>query len=300
MNSMTGKKTQQVVGWDITIPKDKYPTWQHLGQKLNGWCRKWVFQEEKGHETGYEHWQCRVYTIHKYTLAGMKTKLAMGDGPMHAIGGHWSITSGGVHQNNQFNYVMKEDSRVDGPWRDSDYEDPPLLTRQLQNFHNKIEQTGFYPWQQTLLDIIEVDDDRYINLILDVHGNIGKSIMEEYIEYHQLGFGIPCMRVMEDIMQFCFSFRAQKTYLIDMPRGMKKDKLGDFYAGLECLKNGVVYDKRYTGKKRRFDRPQVVVFTNTLPELSLMSMDRWRIYEMQPDRRTMVLKPTASFAGASL
>ena len=33
----------------------------------------------------------------------------------------------------------------------------------------------------------------------------------------------------------------QKAYIIDMPPGMKKDKLADFYAGLESIKNGVTF-----------------------------------------------------------
>ena len=69
-----------------------------------------------------------------------------------------------------------------------------------------------------------------------------------------------------------------------MPRGMKKDKLADFYAGLEAIKNGVTYDKRYVGKKRRMDRPQIFVFTNMLPAFEFMSLDRWRIHVMQPDK----------------
>ena len=75
----------------------------------------------------------------------------------------------------------------------------------------------------------------------------------------------PADTIMCDIMEFAHSFPAQKAYIIDMPRGMKKDKLADFYAGLESIKNGVTYDKRYVGKKRRMDRPQIMVFTNSLP-----------------------------------
>jgi len=44
---------------------------------------------------------------------------------------HWSVTTKGVHDGANFNYVMKADSRVKGPWIDSEYTDPPVLTRQL-------------------------------------------------------------------------------------------------------------------------------------------------------------------------
>lgn len=270
---------QQVVGWDVTIPKDRYEDWRQLGKELNGWCKKWVFQEEKG-AGGYEHWQVRLHLMGRRTLASMKTELAQEGGPMYDVGGHWSITSSGVHLNNKFNYVMKKDSRVSGPWKDGDYEEPPVLTRQLRRFR----ECELYPWQQQVIDWCMQEDDRFVRLVHDPPGNSGKSILAEYLEYLGLAFEMPSMRLMEDIMQFCYSFKSQKAYLIDMPRAMKKDKLGEFYAGLECLKNGVCYDKRYTGKKRRMDRPQVIVFTNVLPEFSFLSPDRWSVWTMQPDK----------------
>lgn len=93
---------------------------------------------------------------------------------------------------------------------------------------------------------------------------------------------MPPFRQMEDILA-CAIDNIMPAYIIDMPRGMKKDKLGEFYSGLEALKNGVAYDKRYKFRKVRFDRPQVIVFTNVLPAFELMSKDRWCVYEMCDD-----------------
>ena len=39
------------------------------------------------------------------------------------------------------------------------------------------------------------------------------------------------------------------------------------------------------------DRPQIMVFTNTLPAFELMSMDRWRIHFMQSDRSLVERTP---------
>jgi hypothetical protein len=89
---------------------------------------------------------------------------------------------------------------------------------------------------------------------------------------------------MEDIMQACMGMGPQKAYLVDLPRAVKKDKLAGFFGGLESLKNGVMYDKRYAFKKARIDRPQVVVFTNVLPDFSYMSLDRWEVWEMKTDK----------------
>lgn len=69
-----------------------------------------------------------------------------------------------------------------------------------------------------------------------------------------------------------------------MPRGMKKDKLGDFYSGIEVIKNGVAYDKRYSAKKIRFDRPRIIVFSNELPNFELMSEDRWKLWTINDNK----------------
>ena len=117
-----------------------------------------------------------------------------------------------------------------------------------------------------------------------MEGNSGKSIFAEFLEYQGVAFELPMLRTMEDLMAFAYSYPPKKAYLIDMPRGIKKDKMGEFDGGVECLKNGVTYDKRHHGKKRRMSRPQIFIFTNVLPDFSLMSMDRWRVWTMRQDK----------------
>lgn len=246
--------------------------------ELKQWAAKWCFQLEKCPETSRLHLQGRISLIKKLRLKELVGRCT--------VKAHWTVTSKDVHDGANFSYVMKADSRVEGPWIDTEYMDPPVLTRQLVSF-NKLEK---YPWQTQVEQWCSETDDRSIKLIHDTIGNSGKSIMSEYLEYNKLAFEIPPLHHMEDIMQFCMGFKAQKVYLIDMPRAMKKDKLAGFYSGLESLKNGYVYDKRYAAKRRRFDRPQVIVFTNVMPEWKFMSLDRWQPYSMQPDHSLVLFK----------
>ncbi len=264
----------QVTGYNFTI-HENHNEWKldtnKLITELRQWAKKWVFQLERCPETSRLHLQGRMSLIKKLRpseLAGRCTFKA-----------HFSVTTTGEHNKATFSYVMKADSRVEGPWIDTEYEDPPVLTRQLVKFEEKEK----YPWQVKIEGWCNEEDDRSIKLIHDTIGNSGKSIMAEYLEYHKKAFEIPPLKDMEDIMQFCMSFKAQKVYLVDMPRAMKKDKLAGFYSGLECLKNGYVYDKRYAAKRRRFDRPQVIVFTNVVPNWEFMSTDRWEPYTMTPE-----------------
>lgn len=262
---------QQCASWDFTISCEKFPDKNDLMKLLSKWCKKWVFQQEKGETSGFLHWQGRVSLIKKKRESEIIKQIP--------IPGRWSKTCTKVHQGQNFNYVMKADTHVDGPWSDQDFDEPPPLTRQLKKFM----ADEMRPWQTTLKDLLTEEDDRSIKLIIDKTGNSGKSIFSEYLEYNGLAYEIPPFRLMEDIMQCAMCIKTQKCYIIDMPRALKKDKLSEFYSGLECLKNGVCYDKRYSFKKRRMDRPQVVVFTNKDPCWDYMSMDRWEIYDMTPN-----------------
>ena len=71
-------------------------------------------------------------------------------------------------------------------------------------------------------------------LICDTVGNGSKSIVAEFLEYQGLAFAIPMLRQMGDLMEFAHSYRTKQAYLIDMPRGIKTDKIGEFYGGMEC------------------------------------------------------------------
>lgn len=273
--------TNPVCTYDFTLPKNEtYNTFQDvINLVCKDWAKKWTFQLERG-DSGYEHWQGRVSLIKKRRISELLGKWC--------IGGHISITS--TEGQNNF-YVTKADTRVLGPWKDDEYVEPPILTRQLNHFMKQ----EMRPWQQQVEQFVREEDDRSIKLIIDKIGNSGKSIMCEYLEYNQLAYEIPPMREMQDIMQCVMGIPTHKAYLIDMPRALKKDKLASFYSGLESLKNGVAYDPRYSFKKKRFNRPQVIVFTNTDPDFSLLSEDRWELYDM-----TIMMSLEKRVGGASL
>lgn len=259
-----------ITGFDVTVPRDKVEDHVELGRLFKERCSKFVFQLETGAD-GYVHFQCRIRlaaALRLSTLIGYKW-----------FPGHISATTKGVHATRNFNYVLKEDSKSAGPWTEADFVDPPVMTRQLRDF-KKLE---LRPWQVKMMGIVKEIDDRRITLVYDEVGNIGKSIFCEYLEYERLAVEVPPFRSMEDIMGCVIELAPARAFIVDMPRGMKKDKMGEFYSGLECIKNGRAWDKRYKYRSIRFDRPQVVVFTNCLPDFSLMSLDRWSIWKTTED-----------------
>jgi len=260
-----------ISGIDITVPAEGL-TETDLADILEAHCANWVFQKEKGEKTGYVHFQIRARLKKQQYLPSI-----IKDWQLILPKCHISATSNGVHAARNFCYVMKEDTRVEGPWSNENM--PKHMTRQIEQFLTN----ELYPWQKDLINMCSEKEDRFITVIIDEVGKTGKSIMSEYLEYCDLAYEIPTMLNMEDIMQCCMGIPAQRAYLIDMPRGLRKEKLASFYAGLESLKNGTMYDKRYAFKKRRIDRPQVFVFTNTMPDRKLLSLDRWRIFRISAE-----------------
>lgn len=261
--------------FDFTEPADGLSV-DDLHRRLRAPCKKYCFQLERGsesteaHPEGYLHYQGRVSFYKKYRPNEAITK-------WHELGfvSNISVTSGDVARKGDNFYVMKDDGTfVDGPWKDTDYVEPPPMTRQIKI----IEENGLFPWQESIKQLVVDYDPRSIHMVIDPRGNHGKSAFLEWMEYKGYAYEIPTMRLMEEIMQCCMCIPKQNCYMIDMPRAMKKDRLADFFSGIETLKNGVMYDKRYHFKKRRIERPQIVVFSNTKPDISYLSRDRWRFW----------------------
>lgn len=246
--------------YDFTISADKVSL-VDLKKSLKGWAKKWTFQLERG-DTGYEHYQGRLSLIKR--RRPKEIILSLKDTPLGSA--HLSPT----HDTTTFNYVLKEDTKIDGPWMDTDEE--RYVPRQLR------EMGSLYPWQQTVVDLSKVWDTRVIHVIIDETGNHGKSTLCTYMGVYMLGRQLPFVNDYKDIMRMVMDMPVSPAYLIDMPRAISKDRLFQMYAGIETIKSGYAYDDRYSFKDKYFDCPQIFVFTNKEPDRSLLSNDRWKMW----------------------
>ena len=274
--------------WDLTLKWKETTTDSEIIKALKSIAKKWGFQQEIGEKTGYRHYQIRMSLIKK-TCKNRVIRL-LDDTILQ--GAHVTPTSNGTN-NDIYYYVTKKDTRVDATIAYTDKDLPPAEhTRQLLEFLNY----ELYKWQSQVLELCKSIDNRYINFILCPTGNTGKSIFCEFLEYRNLAEEIPTCNSMKDISAYICSRRTQghesNCYLIDMPRGLKKEKLAQFFCGIEMLKNGVCYDERYTASKIRFDRPQIIVFTNKMPveDLDILSKDRWRIHYLNYPTKELIDK----------
>lgn len=241
--------------WDFTLhdicDRELVDEW------LKKTCKKWCYQLEKGELTKKLHYQGRV---------SLKLKARM---PELWRGIHWSVTSK-ENMDNDF-YVCKEDSRVEGPWRDDD----PYIPRQIR------EISELYNWQKELILLAKKWDTRTINVLVDKGSCKGKSILVGKMCCElKIARKIPPLSNYKELMCMVMCMPESKCYLIDMPRALDKSKQEEFFSALESIKDGHVWDNRYTYKEKWFDSPNVWVFTNTYPDQSLLTPDRWKLWSI--------------------
>jgi len=258
--------------WDITVPIE-HITVEEMCKKLKESCKKWCFQVELS-ETGYKHIQGRISFKQKCRL---KQAIEILGTPQI----HLSKTSSANVSNNF--YVMKEDTRVDGPYQNTE-EDDIYVPRQIR------EITELYPWQKTLIEISKEWDKRSIHIIIDEKGNIGKTILTQYMMCYKLGRKVPYCNNYKDLMRMVCDIPTSKCYIIDLPRAIDKEKLHGMFAAIEEIKSGYAWDDRYKFKEKLFDCPQIFVFTNEVPERQMLSMDRW-VFHTIADSELVLMHP---------
>lgn len=259
-----------VCPWDFTLSQ-KGVTVEELKTKLKDTCKSWCFQLEKGKETDYLHYQGRV-----------SLKVKSRKGPALFPGIHWSPTSK-ANQDNMF-YVTKDDTRVEGPWADTDKE--IYIPKQYRDIK-------LYPYQQQIIDSRNIFDVRCIDAIIDFDGNNGKSTVAALGEILYGGIDCPaindCTKLVQYVYNYCMDndVRDPKLIFMDLPRAMNKESLYGMYSAIEQLKKGKLVDDRNHGKCWWIDAPRVWVFSNHVPDLSLMSTDRWRLWTINKDTKTL-------------
>lgn len=261
--------------WDFTLSKDNFTEKELIGT-LGTFCKKWCFQLEKG-ESDYEHYQGRFSLMEKKRLTGVKKMFAAYEKM------HFSPTST-ENRDNTF-YVTKEDTRIAGPWMNN--KETVCIPRDVAAI---IE---LRPWQATICEMAKTYEQRVVDIIYDPIGAIGKTVLTRYMMVNGLCSILPFVNDFKDMMRMAMCIGSKPCYIIDMPRAINKEKLYQLYSGIEMLKSGYSYDDRYEFRQSLFDPPRIIVFTNVLPDMGMLSADRWRIWEVINNCLT-------EFAGAAL
>lgn len=253
--------------YDLTINCDLF-TLQQVIDWMQKHCKRWCFQKEEGSETGYIHYQCRVSLISRKRFCNMIEFIII-----TLRGAHVSATSNPTFYSGSEFYVMKEDTRIEGPWTDRN-------TVNLNNIPSRLrEEPEWFPWQSSVLTILNgTPDDRTVNVIYNAEGGIGKSRLAMFLKCRKRAHRIPPMKEAKDIMRMVMDMDISTCYFIDLPRATNNSHQAAIYSAIEEIKNGYAYDDRYHFKDLCFEPPHIWVFTNIYPPVDMLSKGRWIIW----------------------
>lgn len=245
--------------------------------QLKKFAKRFCFQKEKGDTTGYIHYQGRFSLIKKHRKCELLKMFDIIPAPNYL---EPSVNE--TYYRGEMFYVMKEETRIEGPWDE-----------RIQEVYIPIQYRGLeghlYPYQQTIFNSINQFEARQINLVYDKQGNKGKSTIAALCELLQNGIDVPPINDMKELMQIVCDECYEKTrhpgsVFIDLPRALDKTRLYGIYSAIEQIKKGKLYDTRYNYRKWWIDSPQIWVFTNILPDFNMLSADRWNIFTISKDK----------------
>jgi len=239
------------------------------------------FQYEKCPTTGSLHYQGRVALKQRLRKGGVIALFRGGPLAKSKLASERDPAGGSKSKK----YCHKVETRVDGPWSSDDI--PIFIPRQY-------DLAELWPSQQVIRDSLTVRDDRGINVCINKSGNCGKSSFLGFAVCRRLAGYLPVFHQMKDYAQAVCDMPTFEAYMCDMPRNLNKEKLGEFWAAMEMIKGGIVYDPRYHYKMKFMNSPVLWIFTNEYPPIDALSYDRWRWWKLSEDGKEIVSIPVVN------
>lgn len=226
---------------------------------------KFVFQHEKGEESGLNHYQGNIWLTKKmrWTEFNLSNKI------------HFEKTR---NEHASARYCAKLDTRIGDPMFYPDYMFEDLIPIKT------ISLNQMYEWQKNIFfEMVNPEiNDRTINWIYDYEGNIGKSAFVKYMCVHHNALLCDGGK-RNDVLNLVFNNNMLKTRIVifDLPRSAENHIS---YSAIESIKNGLVVNLKYETGVKYFNPPHLYVFANYPPETTKLSKDRWIIRTITPDK----------------
>lgn len=254
---MPNKETQKKY-WCFTLnnPKDG-----ELDNLLSA-CAKFIYQLEEGEEKT-PHYQGFACLSKRLRLQGIKKLCPRA---------HFEPTNGTLMDN--YAYCTKPEGVLAGPFIKG-YRQPvrdPLAGKELR------------PFQREILDIVSGEpDDRTIHWYWETTGNVGKtSLCKSYCLRNKktsLYLSGKAADMKCAISKFLENLENDlRVIFIDCPRTVEKYIS---WQGIEEIKNGIFFSGKYESSMEILNPPHIICFANFPPPEHTVSLDRWRIVNVE-------------------
>ena len=273
---MTGSR-KPLKFWSLTIAKIDNLSVDRMKSILTEFTDQWIFQKEAGTQTGHIHYQCRfIIDPAQYTetlLTIFEARGIVRETVTFLPESNNSISQGGLTF-----YVMKDDTRVDGPWYDPSFKPRKRVTYEGRDLECMKDPRGF---QRHIIDDIKPDaDDRTMNWWFNKSGCGGKSKLMKWLRWTTDDVARVGLGSATQIKTSIIEKGPHRAYMVDLPRVRGSDeRQQELFSALEEIKNGWVESPMY-GKSAELlmEPPHIHIFSNELPNLTYASMDRWKIW----------------------
>ena len=146
---------------------------------------------------------------------------------------------------------------------------------------DRLKKDGYEDWM-VQMESMEDELGRTIEIVLDEDGKHWKTAWAMLMAYEHKALYCPPFAKGNDLVNFVLQARSSDWYILDMPRAFEFTK--DWACAIEQLKNGYVYDTRYSFKDKMLPtRPRVTLLVNTLPDYeTYFSADRVLPFRITP------------------
>lgn len=258
-NSGNTSRIPPSIHWVFTFNNYSKTDWSLMKAIISVGSKVCICQEEIG-ESGTPHLQGYIHFKKKIRPKNMFDKRI-----------HWEKARSKIQS---MAYCQKDDTRRgsryifrDGKWTE---------TKMLKIISELLE------WQKKIIKLIDSEpDDRSINWYWEPKGGVGKTALCKYIchKYDALICSGKCSDMKYGIINYIKTKGyPPKVVIFDVPR-YAYDYIS--YGGMEEIKNGLFFSPKYESEMCLFNCPHVIVFANQEPEKYNMSLDRWRIEEIE-------------------
>jgi len=279
-NAIKHANAVSVIDFTVDATKTDLDTMKKICNTIG--LDRWTFQEEKGKQTGYLHWQGRL-------AGGRKCRHRLPDWSklFKALGATGSVKCSETSTVNRLKipfYCMKEDTRVSGPYRDAVTEwHPPSWVENAERM---------YPYQQQILDACGYDRDG-VNVIYNEKGLDGKTETLGILEVkgkrvYELNPTERPDRMIYTLAQelHAASDRFPDIVATDLPKSMDPKAAWAVMIAMEQLTRQKIKDTRHTVLVVKFACPSRWIFTNRDPVCyrDKMSEGRWRLWRLEADK----------------
>ncbi|QIR82269.1 replication associated protein [Chicken smacovirus mg5_1081] len=260
----------------LTIPQTYPKRAIKLMIELND-CKKWVVAKETG-RGGYKHWQIRLATSNPEFFVLEQKKIVTNDGIEQKV----TIKKGWLPKNipeahcEECNDVWDYERKEGNFWTSEDTDEV-----------RRVRFGKLRPIQRDILAQLNQQGDRQIDVWLDKSGNHGKTWLSQHLYERGEAMVVPRSSCSPEKLSayVCSAYRGEGIIIIDIPRSRKISP--ELYESIEELKDGLVFDHRYSGRCRNIRGVKVLIFTNTELDTKKLSHDRWRLHGISKDTNAL-------------